>query len=147
SYDLWVELSELLEYVCDNWKTRDYGVWEVRGEPQHFVYSKVMCWVALDRGLRLADKRSFPANRERWLKCRDEIYRDIMQHGWNDEIQAFVQYYGSDSLDASLLIMPLVFFMSPTDPRLLKSIEVIMHPYKYGCVRVSSMVNTHIYKC
>src|SRR5690606_34371237 len=146
SYDLWVELSELLEYVCDNWKTRDYGVWEVRGEPQHFVYSKVMCWVALDRGLRLADKRSFPANRERWLKCRDEIYRDIMQHGWNDEIQAFVQYYGSDSLDASLLIMPLVFFMSPTDPRMLKTLEAIMRPKKDGGLLSDSLVYRYDYE-
>src|SRR3712207_8004102 len=80
-----------------------------------------MCWVAVDRGLRLAEKRSFPADRERWLKVRDEIYEEIMEKGFNPELGAFVQSYGSDTLDASNLIMPLVFFLSPKDPRDRKS--------------------------
>jgi pentatricopeptide repeat protein len=82
-----------------------------------------MCWVALDRALRLADKRSFPAERERWIKVRDQIYEDIMEKGWNPELKAFVQTYGSDTLDASNLIMPLVFFLSPKDPRMLSTLE------------------------
>jgi pentatricopeptide repeat protein len=84
-----------------------------------------MCWVALDRALRLADKRSFPAERERWIKVRDEIYKDIMEKGWNPERKAFVQTYGSDTLDASNLIMPLVFFLSPKDPRMLSTLDAI----------------------
>lgn len=140
SYDLWVELSELLEWVCDHWQDKDYGIWEVRGGPQHFVYSKLMCWVALDRGLRLADKRSFPANRGRWLACRDEIYLDIMANGWNEQLQSFVQYYGSESLDASLLIMPLVFFMSPTDPRMSSTLEAITRPHNEGGLLSDSLV-------
>jgi GH15 family glucan-1,4-alpha-glucosidase len=84
-----------------------------------------MCWVALDRGLRLASKRSFPANYERWLKNRDEIYFEIMEQGWNKSCKAFVQYYGSDRMDASLLLMPLVFFVSPSDPRMLQTMERI----------------------
>jgi GH15 family glucan-1,4-alpha-glucosidase len=125
SYDLWSNLQRLLEYVCNNWRRPDAGIWEVRGEPRHFVYSKLMCWVALDRGLRLANKRSFPANQERWLGMRDAIYCEIMEKGWNEKLGAFVQYYGSDRLDASLLLMPLCFFVSPRDPRMLKTVERI----------------------
>jgi GH15 family glucan-1,4-alpha-glucosidase len=125
SYDMWQELHDLIDWVCDNWNQPDEGIWEVRGGKQHFVYSRLMCWVALDRGLRLADKRSFPANRERWQRVRDEIYCEIMQRGWNDERQAFVQAYESDALDASNLLMPLVFFLSPGDPRMLKTLKAI----------------------
>ncbi len=132
SFDLWVHLSKLIGWVCDNWKRTDEGVWEIRGGQQHFVYSKLMCWVALDRGIRLADKRSFPADRSRWLKVRDEIFQDIIAKGWNRERNAFVQYYGSRTLDASNLMMPLVFFLSPTDPRLLKTLERTMEPPEQG---------------
>ena len=125
SYDLWAHLRRLVEWVCDNWHLEDEGVWENRGGRQHFVYSKLMSWVALDRALRLADKRSFPADRDRWLRCRDQIYEEIITKGWSQERQAFVQAYGSHSLDASNLIMPLVFFLSPTDPRMLKTIDAI----------------------
>jgi GH15 family glucan-1,4-alpha-glucosidase len=92
SYDIWLSLRSLVDWVCDNWHHKDEGVWEVRGGQQHFVYSKLMCWVAVDRGLRLADKRSFPANRERWLKVRDSIYEEIMEKGWNPSREAFVQH-------------------------------------------------------
>ena len=100
--------------------------WEVRGGRQHFVYSKLMCWVALDRGLRLADKRSFPADRDRWMQARDAIYEEIMDKGWNPSRNAFVQSYGSDTLDASNLFMPLSFFVSPTDPRMLSTLDATM---------------------
>ncbi|WP_447968486.1 glycoside hydrolase family 15 protein [Nitrospira sp. M1] len=123
SYDLWKHLRRLINWVCDNWQRTDEGVWEVRGGQQHFVYSKLMCWVALDRGIRLADKRSFPADRDRWLKTRDMIYEEIMTKGWDAKEQTFVQRYGSPSLDAANLMMPLVFFVSPTDPRMLKTLD------------------------
>ena len=126
SYDLWVNLRRLLDWVCDHWMHPDEGIWEVRGGRQHFVYSKVMCWVALDRGLRLANKRSFPAPHERWLRTRDQIYEEVMEKGWNPHIGSFVQHYGSSTLDASTLIMPLVKFISPTDPRMLSTIDQIM---------------------
>jgi GH15 family glucan-1,4-alpha-glucosidase len=132
SFELWFELRGLLNWVCDNWHRADEGLWEVRGGRQQFVYSKVMCWVALDRGLRLANKRSFPADRARWMKTRDDIYEEILEKGWSPTRQSFVQYYGCNCLDASSLIMPLVFFMSPNDPRMLKTIEAIRRPPDKG---------------
>ncbi len=126
--------------MVNNWKLKDEGVWEVRGGKQHFVYSKLMCWVALDRAIRLADKRSFPADRLRWLKTRDEIYREIMAKGWNEERGAFVQHYGSDALDAANLIMPLVFFLSPTDDRMLKTLDATLKSPSAGGLVSNSLV-------
>ncbi|OGQ18590.1 MAG: glucoamylase [Deltaproteobacteria bacterium RBG_16_71_12] len=125
-YDMWRQLTPLLEYVCDHWHEPDEGIWEVRGPQQHFVYSKVMCWVALDRGLRLAEKRSFPAPRARWTQVRDQIYEDVMTRGWSKKRNSFVQAYGSEALDASNLIMPLVFFLSPTDPRMQATLDATL---------------------
>ena len=140
SYDLWVHLRRLINWVCDNWQRRDEGIWEVRGGQQHFVYSKLMCWVAVDRALRLANKRSFPADWERWLEVRDDIYEEIMAKGWNPERQAFVQRYGSNTLDASNLMMSLVFFLSPSDPRNLKTLDAIMRPPEEGGLLSNSLV-------
>ena len=140
SYDLWIHLRQLINWVCDNWQRKDEGVWEVRGGQQHFVYSKLMCWVAVDRGLRLADKRSFPADRDRWLMVRDQIYEEIMTKGWNPKRQAFVQHYGSDSLDAANLMMPLVFFLSPTDPRMLSTLNATNAALEKGGLVSNSLV-------
>ncbi len=140
SYDNWTRLRELLDWLCDNWQREDEGIWEVRTGPRHFVYSKVMCWVALDRGLRLADKRSFPANRGHWLTVRDEIYEQIMTQGYNADRKAFVQAYGSDALDASNLLMPLVFFMAPSDPRMLSTIDAIRQPLGVGGLAADGLV-------
>lgn len=140
SWDLWVELRNLVDWVCDNWRRPDEGIWETRGGQQHFVYSKMMCWVAVDRALRLASKRSFPAPWAKWYQCRDEIYLDVMAKGWNVKRKAFVQHYGSDALDASNLIMPLVFFMSPNDPRMLSTIDAIMQDPTEGGLLSNSLV-------
>ncbi|HWS95661.1 MAG TPA: glycoside hydrolase family 15 protein, partial [Candidatus Methylomirabilis sp.] len=140
SYDLWTSLRVLSDWVCDNWKRKDEGVWEVRGGQREFVYSKLMCWVALDRAIRLADKRSFPAPRDRWLKVRDEIYEDIVSKGWNEKRQAFVQYYNSESLDAANLMMALTFFMSPTDPRMLATLDATLLPLEKGGLTANSLV-------
>lgn len=140
SYDLWTSLRRLVAWVCDNWKRKDEGIWEVRGGQQHFVYSKLMCWVAIDRGLRLADKRSYPADRRRWEKVRDEIYEDIMSKGWNEERRSFVQHYGSDVLDAANLMMPLVFFVSPSDPRMLNTLDATCKPPGEGGLVANSLV-------
>jgi len=140
SYDLWTHLRQLTNWVCDNWHQKDEGIWEVRGGRQHFVYSKLMCWVALDRALRLADKRSFPADRDRWLTVRDQIYEEIMTRGWSPQRQAFIQHYGSDSLDAANLMMPLVFFVSATDPRMLKTLDATNCPPERGGLVSNSLV-------
>jgi GH15 family glucan-1,4-alpha-glucosidase len=132
SYDTWLHLRDLLHYVAENWQREDEGIWEVRGGRHQFVFSKLMCWVAMDRGLRLAEKRSFPTDWERWMATRDEIYEAIMTRGWNAERQAFVQTLDGEWLDASNLIMPLVFFVSPNDPRMLKTLEAIRRPPDKG---------------
>jgi GH15 family glucan-1,4-alpha-glucosidase len=140
SYDLWTHLRALIDWVCDNWQRKDEGIWETRGGRRKFVYSRLMCWVAIDRGLRLADKRSFPADRDRWLGVRDRIYEEIMEKGWSPERKAFVQAYGTDTLDASSLIMPLVFFVAPKGPRMLKTLDAINRPPKDGGLVSNSLV-------
>lgn len=143
SYDLWSHLRRLVNWVCDNWMRPDEGVWEVRGGQQHFLYSKLMCWVAVDRGLRLADRRSFPADRDRWLTVRDTIYEEIMAKGWSETRKAFVQRYGSDALDAANLMMPLVFFVSPTDPRMLMTLEAISQSPEKGGLVANALVHRY----
>ena len=125
SYDLWSNLLRLIDWVADHWRQPDHGVWEIRGELHSFLYSRLMCWVAVDRGYRLALKRSLPAPLEHWRTVRDEIYHDIFSNFWDDELQAFVQYQGSKTLDASCLLMPLVRFISPTDPRWLATLQAV----------------------
>jgi GH15 family glucan-1,4-alpha-glucosidase len=139
-YDGWVRLRRLVDWVCDNWRREDEGIWEVRGGRRHFVYSKFMSWVALDRSLRLADKRSFPADRARWLKVRDEIYEEVMARAWDPRRRVFVQSYGSDALDASSLLMPLMFFMAPNDPRMLSTVDAIRQPLAAGGLAADGLV-------
>lgn len=132
SYDMWCELHKLLDWVARNWHLEDNGIWEMRSKRRHFVNSKLMCWVAMDRGLRLADARSFPSNDRVWRKNRDAIYRELMHKGWNDQLQAFVQHYDTTDLDAANLIMPLVFFISPDDPRMISTLRAISRPPSQG---------------
>jgi GH15 family glucan-1,4-alpha-glucosidase len=125
SHDLWIQLTRLIEWVARHWREPDCGIWEVRGGLQEFLYSRLMCWVAVDRGIRLALKRSFPAPLDRWLQVRDAIYGDIMGQFWLPERRAFVQHRGSTAMDAASLLMPLVRFMGPTDPRWLSTLKAI----------------------
>jgi GH15 family glucan-1,4-alpha-glucosidase len=135
SYDLWSHLRRLTNWVCTNWRRKDDAIWEVRGGRREFVYSKMMCWVAVDRAIRLASKRSFPADWTRWMSTRDRIYEEILKRGWSEEKHAFVQSYRGTALDASLLLMPLVFFMSPRDPRMLETLDAINRsPHQGGLV-------------
>jgi GH15 family glucan-1,4-alpha-glucosidase len=132
SYELWIYLRRLTNWVCQHWQDKDEAIWEVRGGPRDFVYSKVMCWVAVDRALRLANKRSFPADWAAWTATRDQMYETIMQRGWNQQLGAFVQQLDGEALDASTLMMPMVFFVSPTDPRILQTIDAINRAPKDG---------------
>jgi len=139
-FESWQRLRRLVDWLCNHWQLPDDGIWEVRGGSRHFVYSKFMSWVALDRSLRLADKRSFPADRARWLKVRDEIYEEVMSQGWNADRKAFVQSYGSSALDASTLLMPLTFFMAPNDPRMLSTIDTIRRSVAAGGLAADGLV-------
>jgi GH15 family glucan-1,4-alpha-glucosidase len=140
SSDLWMQLRRILDWLCANWRRDDEGIWETRGGQRQFVYSKLMSWVALDRGLRLADKRSFPADHARWLKERDSIYSDIMFRGWCASRRSFVQTFDGDALDASNLIMPLVFFVSPVDPKMIDTLDAVMRPAPEGGLLSDSLV-------
>jgi GH15 family glucan-1,4-alpha-glucosidase len=140
SSEMWSHLKGLINWLCDNWRRSDEGIWETRGGRQQFVFSKLMAWVAVDRGIRLADKRSFPADRSKWLGERDSIYADIMTRGWSDERRAFVQTYGGSALDASNLLMPLVFFLSPADPRMLDTLAAVMRSPREGGLLSDSLV-------
>ncbi|MEL6815899.1 MAG: glycoside hydrolase family 15 protein, partial [Cyanobacteria bacterium J06598_3] len=140
SYDFWSHLRYLTNWVCDNWQTKDQGIWESRGGAKHHVYSKLMCWVAVDRALRIAEHRSFPAERSRWLTVRDDIYEEILEKGWSKERETFVQAYGEQDIDAGCLIMPLVFFMAPNDPKMLKTIAAVRKPPQEGGLTANSLV-------
>jgi GH15 family glucan-1,4-alpha-glucosidase len=143
SSELWHDLRRLADWVSDNWKRQDCGIWEVRGTRRHFVYSKVMCWVALDRALRLAAKRSLPADYSRWTSIRDQIYDEVLKNGWNDRRQSFIQELGGKNLDASNLVMPMVFFMAPNDPKMTKTIEAIIQPTAKGGLFEDGMVRRY----
>jgi GH15 family glucan-1,4-alpha-glucosidase len=116
-------LGELAEVAARRWTEKDHGIWEVRGEPRDFLYSKLMCWVALDRGVALADRLGVPDRVEAWKQTQNEIHQVIMTKGWSDRANAFTQSFGSDELDASNLMLSVVGFLPPDDPRILATIE------------------------
>jgi GH15 family glucan-1,4-alpha-glucosidase len=118
-------LAALADAAAVRWREPDQGIWEVRGDPQHFLYSKVMCWVALDRAIGLADVIGEPPRVERWKRSRDEIRDVVERDGWSDAAGAFTQYVGTDALDASNLMLPIVGFLPATDPRVLATIDAI----------------------
>jgi GH15 family glucan-1,4-alpha-glucosidase len=130
-YDLWKNLRKILDWLSDNWRDPDEGIWEVRGGRRQFVSSKLLSWVALERAGRISRQRGLPAGDGRWMAERDAIYEEIMEKGWNPDKKSFVQYYGSDALDASLLMMPLVKFVGPTDPRWIATLERIQQELTY----------------
>ena len=122
---LWAMMRLMVEHVCSHWQEPDSGIWEVRDGLHHFVYSKVMCWVALDRGIRAAEQLHLEADLPRWRQVRDQIRTDILTYGYNTQIGAFTQSYGSTALDASSLLLPLVGFIPPTDPRMRSTVNRI----------------------
>jgi GH15 family glucan-1,4-alpha-glucosidase len=121
----WMDLTRIVEWVCENWDQADEGIWEVRSGRQNFTYSRLMSWVAIERAIRIATQRGLPSQLGRWRASRDAIYHQIMARGWNEEKQAFVQHYDTDVLDAGLLVMPLVKFIAPTDPQWLSTLDAI----------------------
>jgi GH15 family glucan-1,4-alpha-glucosidase len=124
-HDVWMEISKIVEWVCRNWDRPDEGIWETRGGRQKFTYSRVMAWVAVERALRIGSQRGLPHNASHWSRMRDAIYTQVMASGFDDARQAFVQHYETNVLDASVLLMPLVKFISPIDPRWLSTMDAI----------------------
>ena len=124
SYDFWTDLSRQMDWLSRNWEQPDDGIWEVRGGKQYFLNSRLGCWVALDRAIRIAEMRSFPIG-ETWKKQRDRVYDSIYHDFWDKKKQAFMQYPGSATVDASSLLMVLFRFISPKDPRWLSSLKRI----------------------
>jgi GH15 family glucan-1,4-alpha-glucosidase len=116
-------LIALADTASSKWHDKDQGIWEVRGDPQHFLYSKVMCWVALDRGISLAALIGADSRVDEWTRSRDEIFDAVIEHGWSEEAGAFTQYFGSTALDASNLMLSIVGFLPPDDPRVLATID------------------------
>lgn len=143
SQGLWDRVKKLVSFVIGHWDLPDEGIWETRGGKRHFLFSRLMCWVAVDRALRLAEKRSFPAPYQDWRKVRDQIYQDIYENFWDEERGAFLQSKEGSALDASSLLMPLVRFISPTDPQWLSHLEAIEEELVYDSLvyRYSSEVS------
>lgn len=121
----WDDVCTLVEWVCEHWDQPDEGIWETRGGRKNFLYSRLMCWVAIERAIRMANRRGLPADLNRWRECRDTIYRRIMDRGWSRTRQAFVQHEDSDVLDAAVLMMPLTKFIAPTDPKWLSTLDAL----------------------
>ena len=121
----WEQICKIMDWVTDNWDQPEEGIWETRGGRQDFTYGRLMNWVALDRGIRLATSRGLPAPLDRWRAERDAIYRQIMERGWSPTRKAFRQHYATEVLDASLLRMPKVGFISPTDPMWISTLEAM----------------------
>lgn len=124
-YDGWNRMKEILDWLGKNWNQPDEGIWEVRGGNKHFLHSRLMCWVAFDRAIRLADKRSLSAPLLDWYKHRDDIVDDIYKNFWNENLKAFTQHSDTEALDAAALLMPLLRFISPIDPRWLSTLDAI----------------------
>ncbi|MDQ0402300.1 glycoside hydrolase family 15 protein [Streptomyces sp. NPDC000349] len=121
----WDTVCDLVDWVCDHWDQPDESIWETRGGRKSYLYSRLMCWVAIERAMRLARRRGLPADIARWSGTRDAIYRQIMDRGWSAERKAFLQHYGDSVLDASVLMMPLAKFISPTDPKWLSTLDTL----------------------
>jgi GH15 family glucan-1,4-alpha-glucosidase len=125
SYDLWVALCRQLEWLEGHWEEADHGVWEVRGPKRRFTYSSLMTWVAFERATRIAQQRGLPAPLAVWRQAADRAYVHVQECGWSRERRAYVQYPGSSTLDAGALVMPLVKFAGPSDPRFLSTLDRI----------------------
>lgn len=124
--DMWATIESFAQAVMDNWRRPDRGIWEVRGRRRrHFVHSKVMCWLALDRSIAIGEATGRTANLARWRRTRDTIHRDVLRRGWNEQLQSFVQYYGAEHTDAALLMLPMVGFLPATDPRMRSTAQRI----------------------
>ena len=121
----WLEIAKFIDWLCEHWDQPDEGIWETRGGRKNFVYGRFQTWVALDRAVKMAQQRARPADATRWTAERDAVYNQIFDQGWHPKIGAFTQFYSSEVLDSSLLLMPLQGFISPKDPMWLRTLDAI----------------------
>jgi GH15 family glucan-1,4-alpha-glucosidase len=134
TYEGWRYVAGLLDWLADSWDRPDAGVWETRGGRRDFTFSRLMCWVAFERGVRLATRYARPADLARWTTTRDTIFHQLMRHGWNARRGAFVQYYGAGVLDASLLLMPAMGFLASDDPLWTSTLDAIRRDLVSDCL-------------
>lgn len=134
SHRNWNGIRQVVDHLCEIWQQPDAGIWEMRNEPREHLHSRLMCWVAVDRAVRLAQKRSLAAPFGRWVETRNAISEDIWQNFWSEKLGRFVNTKGSDDLDASMLMMPLVRFISATDPAWLKTLDAIAAELADDCL-------------
>lgn len=142
-YDTWLAVRDLVDYVIANCHRPDLSIWEVRDRERHFTYSKIMMWVAIDRGLRLAEKRQLPlgARRQKWLDARDALYEEIQEKAWNPKLGFYSQSYDDpDILDSAVLVAPLVFFCPASDPRFLSTLKQVLKSPERGGLSSNSLV-------
>lgn len=125
TYEFWTLIEKQIAQVIKNWKKPDHGIWEIRSAKKEFLHTRLMCWVAMDRAIKIAQDRSFPYPEAEWHQVRSEIYNDIYHNFWNEKLGAWVQYKGAEHVDASVLLMPLTHFISPLEPRWLSTMKVI----------------------
>jgi GH15 family glucan-1,4-alpha-glucosidase len=121
----WLEIASLMDWLCEHWDQPDEGIWETRGGRKDFVYGRIQSWVALDRAIKMATTRSRPADLFRWRTERDAIYNQVFEKGWNPRVGGFTQFYGSEVLDSSLLMMPMQGLIAPKDPMWLSTLQAI----------------------
>ncbi|MGN6568173.1 MAG: glycoside hydrolase family 15 protein [Flavipsychrobacter sp.] len=145
TYGFWQEIAQQVEIVTEKWKEPDHGIWEIRNDKKEFLYSRLMCWVAMDRAIKIAENRSFPYDREKWEAVRNEIFHSIYDEFWNEEVQSFVQYKGTTAIDASALMMPLRNFISPVESKWVKTMHAIANELRVDVLiyRYNNML-THV---
>jgi GH15 family glucan-1,4-alpha-glucosidase len=133
-FEVWARLQKMLDWLSENWRQPDMGIWESRGSPREYLSSRLMCWVALDRGQRMATLESLSGDVNRWRYERDEIQKTLLTEFWNEEIGAFTQFKGSRGLDAVVLLMPLVRFINPRDPKWISTLKVVRRELVHDCL-------------
>ncbi|WP_406826449.1 glycoside hydrolase family 15 protein [Pedobacter sp. KACC 23697] len=148
TYEFWTLIEKQVQCVIKQWKKPDHGIWEIRNEKKEFLHTRLMCWVAMDRAIKIAENRSFPYPEQEWHRIRSEIYKDIYHHFWNEKLGAWVQYKGATQVDASALLMPLTHFISPLEPRWLSTmkaideellLDVLVYRYKNGMTKIDGL--------
>ncbi|MFF5382347.1 glycoside hydrolase family 15 protein [Pedobacter suwonensis] len=148
TYEFWKLIEKQVQCVIKQWKKPDHGIWEIRNEKKEFLHTRLMCWVAMDRAIKIAENRSFPYPEQEWHGIRSEIYKDIYHNFWNEKLGAWVQYKGATHVDASALLMPLTHFISPLEPRWLSTmkaidkellLDVLVYRYKNGMTKIDGL--------